>query len=434
MMGQLAALDNYDPNADYPLSSDGITQRITARDDTVQPMQQRVRNFENSPFGLMLDHYKAAPKDVWKKNDPLPFIGLTPAQIEEQGANFSMPDKFIRDMVIPQSIGEAGMMLATGGFGKPAARVATGVLGALAEMTDPAQAGVLDKLLKPIRAYHGSPHNFEKFDASKIGTGEGNQAYGHGLYFGGAEPTAESYTNAQWKYGPTKAQTIYDRLYEPRMERGLDNEGWSKLNAQRGFWERVVLGRSPRQVIMDAHANPDQYGANELAYITSLKPDKFSRIPGSGHMYEVNINADPAKMLNWDAPIAQQPKAVQDALHPDFIKMREAIAAGQKPDRAARDYAFNPLYGMVDQGGVAYQALADRSRGGYAEATKKFRDAGAPGIRYLDQGSRDAGQGTSNYVMFDDRLIDIMRKYGLAGLTGGGGVMGTLAAPDNYRQ
>ena len=34
-----------------------------------------------------------------------------------------------------------------------------------------------------ITAYHGTPHQFEAFDVSKIGTGEGAQAYGHGLYF-----------------------------------------------------------------------------------------------------------------------------------------------------------------------------------------------------------------------------------------------------------
>src|SRR5687767_3158774 len=31
--------------------------------------------------------------------------------------------------------------------------------------------------------FHGSPHKFDKFDMSKVGTGEGAQAYGHGLYF-----------------------------------------------------------------------------------------------------------------------------------------------------------------------------------------------------------------------------------------------------------
>jgi len=37
-----------------------------------------------------------------------------------------------------------------------------------------------------IRAYHGSPHDFERFDASKIGTGEGAQAYWHGASPSGA--------------------------------------------------------------------------------------------------------------------------------------------------------------------------------------------------------------------------------------------------------
>jgi hypothetical protein len=34
-----------------------------------------------------------------------------------------------------------------------------------------------------ITTYHGSPHDFDEFDMSKIGTGEGAQAYGRGLYF-----------------------------------------------------------------------------------------------------------------------------------------------------------------------------------------------------------------------------------------------------------
>jgi hypothetical protein len=41
-----------------------------------------------------------------------------------------------------------------------------------------------------------------------------------------------------------------------------------------------------------------------------------------------------------------------------------------------------------------------------------LREAGIPGIRYLDQGSRTAGDGSRNYVVFDQSLIEIMRKYG----------------------
>ena len=38
---------------------------------------------------------------------------------------------------------------------------------------------------------------------------------------------------------------------------------------------------------------------------------------------------------------------------------------------------------------------------------------GIPGIRYLDAGSRGAGDGSRNYVVFDDKLISILRKYGM---------------------
>jgi hypothetical protein len=55
-----------------------------------------------------------------------------------------------------------------------------------------------------------------------------------------------------------------------------------------------------------------------------------------------------------------------------------------------------------------------------AVASNVLREAGIPGIKYLDAGSRGAGDGTRNYVVFDDSLIDIIRKYGLAGLLGGG--------------
>lgn len=43
------------------------------------------------------------------------------------------------------------------------------------------------------RAFHGSPHKFEKFMLDHIGTGEGNQAFGWGLYFAGNREIAEWY-------------------------------------------------------------------------------------------------------------------------------------------------------------------------------------------------------------------------------------------------
>jgi hypothetical protein len=93
---------------------------------------------------------------------------------------------------------DAGRNLIAAGF-------STGFLGALGiGYTEPAQAGPVSKALaelakradagdevalQGIRAYHGSPYSFDEFSTSKIGTGEGAQAYGRGLYFAEREKT-----------------------------------------------------------------------------------------------------------------------------------------------------------------------------------------------------------------------------------------------------
>ena len=44
-------------------------------------------------------------------------------------------------------------------------------------------------------AFHGSPHSFDKFTTDKIGTGEGAQAFGWGLYFTDLESIARNYAD-----------------------------------------------------------------------------------------------------------------------------------------------------------------------------------------------------------------------------------------------
>ena len=63
-------------------------------------------------------------------------------------------------------------------------------------------------------------------------------------------------------------------------------------------------------------------------------------------------------------------------------------------------------------------------------AAEKLRQAGIPGIKYLDQGSRGTGAGTSNYVVFDPKTIDIIKKYGLAALLGGGAAANAPSSQD----
>lgn len=83
----------------------------------------------------------------------------------------------------------AAGMLAPTGYADPIAtgRAVAGLVGA-AQMAGPAQ--------KAATVWHGTPHKFDKFDSSKIGSGAGTQAYGYGLYFAGDAKQASAYTGA----------------------------------------------------------------------------------------------------------------------------------------------------------------------------------------------------------------------------------------------
>jgi hypothetical protein len=62
--------------------------------------------------------------------------------------------------------------------------------------------------------------------------------------------------------------------------------------------------------------------------------------------------------------------------------------------------------------------------------SERLNEAGIPGIRYLDQGSRGAGEGTRNYVVFQPEIIEILRRYGIAGPVGGSALLSQYSPPD----
>ncbi|MCA3704235.1 MAG: hypothetical protein INF12_14530 [Methylobacterium sp.] len=283
-----------------------------------------------------------------------------------------------------------------------------------------------------IRAYHGSPHDFDRFDMSKIGTGEGAQAYGHGLYFAEREGVARAYRDVLSKQqGKTKAPMI-DGMEAPKFAnsaalRGADDE----YEAARKYWDFVKsqppgsplsydalnAGEATNAKLFDAFyqnvlSQRNQSGADAAAYYDALiggadkLKNKLTENPVAGRMYEVRINADPARFLDWDKPLGQQSAAVRSGV--------ENVLPSQS-------------WGLPENmtGAEIWRRAMDQDSGAWGGkremAAAMFRELGdIPGIKYLDQGSRAAGEGSRNYVVFDDKLIEILRKYGLAGLTAGG--------------
>ena len=265
----------------------------------------------------------------------------------------------------------------------------------------PAEA---NSLRAGIKAYHGSPHDFDRFDLSKIGTGEGAQAYGHGLYFAENEATAKSYRDAISGRIPAGSVRAYPNQAHVAAAKSFIDSGYDKDAAVRGIMQAYGI----------------QEDAAKLA-VHSANP---------GRMYEVNINADPARFLDWDKPVsinsplrervADLGMSGSSALNAsDRNIAKEAFLAARNENMTG-----SGLYHSMTK---ALEANRDSLKPLYGEeslflkptelARREFLARGIPGIKYLDQGSRGAGEGSRNYVVFDDKLIDILRKYGLAGAT-----------------
>jgi len=246
-------------------------------------------------------------------------------------------------------------------------------------------AGTLGAASKTIRAFHGSPHDFDAFDMSKIGTGEGAQAYGHGLYFAENPATAESYKAAGQRSVSvnTMTQGVAQDAYDAVKSSLRPNE--DAMSATRDALQRSYM--------METDATKKQRIADAINNLSDLVgPNKV------GKMYEVNINADPEHFLDWDKPLSEQSPKVQEALHGAIGRNWDEFKNAQTATAIK-----NGFIGFSPEG-----------------TTQKLREAGIPGIKYLDQGSRGKGEGTKNYVVFNDKIIDIVKKYGLAGLIAGG--------------
>jgi hypothetical protein len=234
-------------------------------------------------------------------------------------------------------------------------------------------------LALPATVYHGSPHKFDKFDASKIGTGEGAQAYGHGLYFAESPAVAREYqTKLSSTDGAKNLASKYGGVDGGIAEATRRIENYKQLIANGGGGDL----RRANSMLAISEKN--------LADLTAMK----AGLPeNTGAFYKVDLPDEQiAKMLDWDKPLSQQAPEVQAALSKTPL-----------PPETTGAEAYEWLQQIG--GGTKEKSQAFASR--------HLLEQGIPGIRYLDADSRAAGQGTSNFVVFpgeEDALTILERN------------------------
>lgn len=301
-------------------------------------------------------------------------------------------------------------------------------LAALKSGADPVGNALLN-FAGPIKAYHGSPHLFDKFSMKNIGTGEGAQAYGHGLYFAGNEGVARAYRDALSGPGALKFPT-------PELEAAAakfpELYGWLGSGGNPAPMIKHLKGLDYFKSVNGIGKNPEKAAALKILLENFQPPVK---IP-AGNMYEVSLRTEPERLLDWDKPLSAQPKEVQKALFGP-----SGVVTDFRGNRHVQDLLdshvnddFEGLTGNQFHGVLNHLAQSDLlptngpgvlqalERGQTKPAAAAFlRNEGLDGIRYLDGNSRLAGDGSRNYVMFDDKLIDVLRRYGLGGAAIGAG-------------
>ncbi len=256
--------------------------------------------------------------------------------------------------------------------------------------------------------YHGGPHIFDKFDLNKVGTGEGAQAYGWGLYFAGNKAIAEFYREKLAGSGAT-IDLIFaairaangGKLIGTTQDTGAIYSAVSNKGLSDAAAAKQIFARSSAMRALDKDASAMGPHPNLEKLVRDLRTQTKP-----GRLYHVEIPEDGA-YLNWDKPLSEQSPEVLEKLKAAGFDVSEKRGGdGEGPFGKAE---LAPVTGRE-----FYMGLADKAwLGGTSKteaqkaASLALREAGIPGIQYLDGTSRGKGEGSHNYVLFDDSLAEI---------------------------
>jgi hypothetical protein len=261
-----------------------------------------------------------------------------------------------------------------------------------------------------ISAHHGTPHKVDRFSLDKIGTGEGAQAYGYGLYFAGNPNVAKAYART---YARGEISTAEDAA---RLALSLEQSPASAIEALKAL---DIPGLKNSTLVDDA--------------VRLVESGAVS----TGNLYTVTLDVNDEDLLDWDKPFSEQPESLRKA----FAAMTEVrvrpygpnpyggeeladveiklpggqwSAEGAYPLQKAKK-RLEDKQSIIDDLRFSGESIYDiimRTKRDAAEVSQYLNDLGVPGIRYLDGNSRAQGQGSSNYVLFDESKIQITEENG----------------------
>jgi hypothetical protein len=259
------------------------------------------------------------------------------------------------------------------------------------------ELGVSDNIRKQVIAYHGSPYSFERFTTEKMGTGEGAQAFGWGLYFTDLESIAKNYANNE-NLIEKHLNSVYefgvpDRFYQiPESARNAKESLITYIDNQIKGFNGVPYQQKEWQRLKDA--------------VQSYKPN----------LYKVSLHKGktPSEYtwLEWD----KRPSLDTIEQFIDYVSDNIATSKSTKDNLQSKKEDVFAGRTKIETGQGFYQGFAKSVMQVVGKNTDKdislaLLEAGIDGIKYPAESiSRGATSDTArgfNYVVFDENAITI---------------------------
>lgn len=239
--------------------------------------------------------------------------------------------------------------------------------------------------------YHGSGADFDRFDHSFMGTGEGAQVYGWGSYVTEVEGIGRTYAESANMFVSGFGDFYLKKLREAISEgRSFDEEK-----------NRLLEWHS--ELYKDSEKAPDDYSLFRHDY-ELLSGLQKSDMPQS-HLYTVEIPDDTGgNYLKWEEDV---PGALDKERIGDFTLA--AVLSREEKDDTEREMLSNDIRDSIEDtstGKDLYSAISLYL--GDKGASSLLHDIGFTGISYPAQyttgGRKD---GARNYVIFDENDLKI---------------------------
>lgn len=238
--------------------------------------------------------------------------------------------------------------------------------------------------------WHGTPHIWEPEPGfphgrprlDKMGSGEGAQAYGWGWYSAQAADVAQTYQPR-------------DRAFEDKVMARYTTASNTGDYAAAQVFEDFLIHKTPAEVLSSIEDAGFSAAEKRRAMIAYRFAEKLYKNQVAGALYRLDLPDDVMpKLLDWDKPLNKQPPEVRKALAGTIEDIKRANHDGityPHPEKLSAE----GLYGALE-----------REHGGQKAASEYLASLGIPGLRYLDQQSRVTGEGTHNYVIWDQKVLD----------------------------